>query len=309
MAKKLTTEQFVEKAKLVHGDRYDYSKTVYGGSHKKVTIACKKHGIFEQLPINHCHKIQKQGCPVCGGCKKLTNESFILKAKSIHKNLYDYSEVRYLNNRKKVTIICPIHGRFQQSPGLHISKPNYCGCPTCAGTKKSNTSEFILKSEKIHGHTYDYKKSHYLNSHSKIKIICKRHGEFFQSATDHLTGRGCPVCRASKGELKIKHWLSTNGINFFSQHKFLDCKNPKTKYPLSYDFYIPSKNLLIEYDGEQHFKVGNYFGGYIKTKEQLSDLQFRDNIKTEYSINNEIPLLRINYKQFNKIEKILSSIL
>ena len=123
--KKLTTEGFIEKSKLIHGDRYDYSKVNYVGNKIKVCIICPIHGEFWQKPNAH---LNGQGCPNCVKNKKLTLESFIEKANEIHNHKYDYSKVEYKNSTTKVCIICPEHGEFWQMPSDHLRGH---GCQMC----------------------------------------------------------------------------------------------------------------------------------------------------------------------------------
>ena len=80
MPKKLTTEEFIEKAKQIHGDKYDYSLTEYKSNKKKVKIICPIHGVFEQRPLNH---LQGCGCIKCSGLEKLTTDEFIKRSKQI----------------------------------------------------------------------------------------------------------------------------------------------------------------------------------------------------------------------------------
>ena len=188
----MTKEEFIEKAKAVHGDKYDYSKVDYKNAHTKICIICPEHGEFWQLPMSHINK--KNGCPMCSGNAKLTTETFIEKAKSIHGDEYDYSKVNYINNRTKVCVICPKHGEFWVRPGKHLQGQK---CPLCAHQSFSYTTKsFIDKAKEIHGNKYDYSKVTYKDSHTKICIICPNHGEFWQTPTNHLRGRGCPKCKA-----------------------------------------------------------------------------------------------------------------
>lgn len=120
---KKTTKEFVKEAKHVHGNKYDYSKVKYVNANTKVEFVCPKHGVFAQTPSSH---LRGQGCPMCGGKKKLTTLEFARKAKEVHGNKYDYSKVRYTNAKSKVKIICPEHGVFEQLPSNHLSG---CGCP------------------------------------------------------------------------------------------------------------------------------------------------------------------------------------
>lgn len=138
--RKFTAEDFIKKAKTVHGDKYDYREVVYIDNKTKVTIVCPHHGEFAQQPNNH---IQGQGCPECGvkyndNFRRMAEAGnvFIEKSKSTHNDYYDYSKVIYNGSHKKVVITCPIHGDFEQAPGGHLAGK---GCPECAHRKRNNT--------------------------------------------------------------------------------------------------------------------------------------------------------------------------
>ena len=194
----LTTEDFIRKAKEIHGNKYDYRKTEYVNANTKVCIICPKHGEFWMLPSNHTHKTRPQGCPKCKAespnPKRLTTEDFIRRAKEVHGDKYDYSKVEYVDYRTKVCIICPIHGEFFQQPGNHLMGN---GCPRCLG-KGLTQEEFINEARKVHGDKYDYSKVEYKTKRDKICIICPKHGEFLQIAQSHLSGHGCPKCAIEK---------------------------------------------------------------------------------------------------------------
>jgi len=275
-----TTEEFISEAKLVHVDKYDYSKVNYINSYNKVKIICPIHGNFEQLPFNHLHN---NGCVKCSGKNKPTNEEFIGKAKLIHGDKYDYSKVIYINNRSKIKIICEKHGVFEQTPDNHVHKNK--GCPKCVGRNKT-TEEFIINAKAIHNNYFDYSLVDYKTSHSKIKIICLKHGVFKQDPSAHLQGQGCPICKESMGERDIRNYLTNNSIYFIRNKRFSDCKDKK---PLPFDFYLPSYNICIEFDGEQHYKPIKYWNG----ADGLLDRQNKDKIKTNYCNRNNIELLRI----------------
>ena len=182
-------EIFVEKAKQIHGDKYDYSKVEYKNSETKVCIICKEHGEFWQTPYKHINR--HQGCPNCNPKKKKTFSDFIKLAKEKHCYKYDYSKVEetYKNITSKVCIICPEHGEFWQTPSVHIK----CGCPKCVGKNITNI-DFIKKSNHIHNNKYDYSNVKYTNNITKVCIICPEHGEFWQTPNEHLRGCGCPKC-------------------------------------------------------------------------------------------------------------------
>ena len=197
---KLTTEEFIAKAKAVHGDRYDYSKVKYVDNKAKVCVICPKHGEFWQRPDIH---FQGKGCPKCGRERialfhSKSQEHFLQEAKKVHGNKYDYSKVEYLDYQTKVIIICPLHGEFTQSPTLHLRGS---GCPKCGNERVSlrmTTIGFTQKAKQIHGERYDYSKVEYAGNKSKVCIICREHGEFWQEARQHLSGCGCPICSGRK---------------------------------------------------------------------------------------------------------------
>ena len=199
--KRLTTEEFISRAKEVHGDKYDYSKVEYGKNRKtKVCIIChekdekcEEHGEFWQTPNNHLYG---KGCPKCASNYRYKSEEIIEEFKKIHGDKYDYSKVVYKDAHTKVCIICLKHGEFWMTPNLHLRGS---GCKKCYKEIKgkdrySNTEEFIEKARKVHGDKYDYSKVEYKCSNKKVRIICPIHGEYWQTPNSHLMGRSCPKC-------------------------------------------------------------------------------------------------------------------
>lgn len=187
---KLTTEVFKEKAQKLHGDLYDYENSVYKGSQEKVTIRCRVHGEFKQLAISHLYGT---GCRECYR-PSLTTDTFITKAKKVHGDRYGYDDVVYTGALKKVTILCKLHGKFEQIPTSHLSGK---GCADC-GHKKLTTEEFKEQAQLIHGDRYDYSDSICTGKGEKLKIKCRIHGEFEQKASSHLRGHGCRLCTTRK---------------------------------------------------------------------------------------------------------------
>jgi hypothetical protein len=227
---------------------------------------------------------------------RLVTKDFIRKAKLIHGNTYDYSKVRYINNKTKVTIVCKEHGEFDILPINHVS--NKHGCRKCANTVCLTNEEFIFKAIKIHGDKYDYSKVNYINRKTVVIIICRIHGEFITKPSSHIVLKtGCQKCHASKGELTIARWLKTNNIEFEEQKRFAECYNINS---LPFDFYLPKYNLLIEYQGAQHFDGKLYYN----REKSLKHRQELDAIKRSFCKENNIRLLEITYKQ--KIRETLA---
>jgi len=162
--------------------------------------------------------------------------------------------------------------------------------------EKLTTKDFIEKSKLIHGDKYDYSKVIYKGNKEKVKIICPKHDEFFQTPSDHKQGKGCSKCKMSKGEFKIMNYLNDNNIKFYCEYRFSNCRD---KLPLPFDFYLPNYNMCIEYDGEQHFKEVKIWNGVIGLSERIK----KDKIKNEYCLKNNIKLLRIKYNE-NIIDKL-----
>ena len=256
--RRLGIETFLEKSKEIHGDRYDYSKVEYKDAKTKVCIICPKHGEFWQTPDNHLHK---HGCPKCADElnskeKNMTLETFLEKSKEIHGDRYDYSKVEYVNNRTKVCIICPEHGEFWQRPGSHLARQ---ACPLCGNNIISQklsktTEEFTQKAKKVHKDKYNYSKVEYKNNHTKVCIICPKHGEFWQTPSSHLNGCGCPKCNYSQLEKNISKILKENNIKYIPHYR-----NKKVLALQELDFYLPEYNIAIECQGIQHFKNVVYF--------------------------------------------------
>ncbi len=238
---------------------------------------------------------------------KLTTDDFIQKSKKIHGDKYDYSKVEYVNSQKKVNIVCPYHGPFWQIPNTHLQGADCikCGYDKTHSSTRRSKNKWVEKANQVHDNRYNYSKSNYINSYTEVIITCPNHGDFQQTPDAHTQGRGCPNCNFSKAERRIEKWLKSSRIVYFSQKTFDDCKNPKTNFKLRYDFYIPSKNLLIEYDGQQHFHEMTT-GRYTITKQRLEDNKYRDKLKNDYAKSKGINLLRISYLEEDKMDEMLT---
>lgn len=292
----MNTQDFINKAKSIHGDKYDYSKTEYVNSKTKVCIICPEHGEFWQVSKDHTSGC---GCPKCyetrrGASLKLKTDDYIKRVKEVHGDKYDYTKVEYKNSDTKICIICPEHGEFLMNPRNHLKGQ---GCPTCANLKKGSyrkktTKDFIEISNKVHNYKYDYSKVEYKNNYTKVCIICPEHGEFWQKPNDHMRGIGCFFCgqKYNLRELETLEVLKTRYKNVIYQHKenFLQSK---TSFK-SIDFYLPDYNIGVEYHGRQHFIPNKRFGG----EEEFEKTQIRDKTKYEKCLENGITLLYLSYE-------------
>lgn len=307
--KKLNTIEFVAKAKVIHGDRYDYSKTVYVHSQTKVVIVCPIHGEFEQTPADH---LRGRGCLKCGqaSCgikqKKDAETAFVKKCKEKHGDKYLYEKVGYIDSHAKIKVTCPKHGDFITTPNRIL---NGSGCPKCKSEKlhslySKSTERFISDAISVHGDMFDYGKTIYVNNKQKVKVICRKHGEFEISALSHLQGCGCPKC-GSTGESKIAHCLEKHGIEYKREYYIKDTTNTNGQKRFFVDFYIPSSNTAIEYNGAQHYKSIKFLGGDARLEKQKE----RDVKLAKVCEDKKINLCVIPYSEYANIEKILTSIL
>lgn len=276
---KSNTNDFIKKARQVHGNKYNYDSVEYKNAKTKVIIKCPIHGNFEQTPNNH---LNGQGCPLCAKEKQIVTQTyskqdFIKKASLIHNNKYNYIYSNYINSREKVLIICPIHGPFQQIPNNHLRG---AGCPKCGfeesvSKRTKSLNDFIQQASKKHNNYYSYSKSQYTGCFEKVVITCPIHGDFLQRAYAHLSGQGCPECNKSKGEKLIENFLQENRINYIFQYEVEIDPNINSSGFAYIDFYLPDYDVFIEYNGIQHYKYIPHFhkGGIVDFEKQLE----RDN--------------------------------
>lgn len=213
MTKTLT--DFLSKAKIVHGNTYDYKLSIYKKYNIPVQIICKKHGMFTQKPSIH---LQGKGCKACGIDRNkekhsINQEEWLSRAIKKHGDTYNYSEVNYIDSRSNIKIICKIHGSFLQRPTTHLEG---FGCKKCTSERysveyKKTDEDFKCQIKKVHGDKYTYL-NNYEGWNSKLKILCGRcNGIFYQSAGTHLSGAGCPKC-AYKG-WKDSDWKKYGSIS------------------------------------------------------------------------------------------------
>lgn len=371
MGKKKTTEQFIEDARKVHGDKYDYSKSIYVDSRTKVEIICPIHGVFWQLPNTHLRGANCKACSIEHKSKErcYTTEYFIEQAKSVHENKYSYEHTVYQKCNIKVIITCPIHGDFEQTPTCHLQgqgcpkcgEINRCdahrtkwedllnrfkeihgdkfeydqngyrsindkikifckkhkfwfdqqithhldgrGCPVCNGGRKWTTEMFILKARDIHGDKYDYSKVCYKTKEDRVEIVCPKHGSFWQRAHDHICGCGCPRCRPFRTQERIYSFLK----NTFPNECWLWEASPDWLGTQRFDVYCERINLAIEYNGEQHYFPVEVFGGELEHFKCVE----RDKLKKQLCKENNCTLYTIKYDNvdYDRIREDINNIL
>jgi very-short-patch-repair endonuclease len=316
--KKKTTEEFVNEARTIHGNKYDYSKTVYVNQLTEVCIICPIHGEFWQKPKNH---LKGNGCQKCKIDKShRKREHYILKFagrrkikdtkdfgeyyNKLYNRNYDFSNGIYVNKDSILNIICPLHGDFRMKASYLLYDGRYC--PKCSMEHKkecfsSTQKEFIDKAKNIHGNErYDYSLTEYINNKTKVKIIChekdingEEHGIFNQTPANHLKYRGCPKCKEDK--LVYENKLYVHLCEIFDKGDIIrQYRNKDSFGNLSLDFYIPKYKIAIEHQGSQHFRPLNYFGGI----EKFNITYKNDREKEKICQNNGITLLYFTYEKY-----------
>lgn len=265
---RLTLQDFIERGTLKHNSKYDYSEVNFKTTHDLVKICCPEHGWFWQKAYSH---LQGIGCPQCGHRKatasKLTKESFIKKGISVHGTKYDYSKVIVSTMDKRVTIACPEHGEFKQTPDHHLRLKQ--GCPECGKIKclrYGNVEDFVKRSKVIHGAKYDYSKVTWTKAHNHVVIVCPLHGEFKMRPVDHIGNReGCPLCstRVSKWEKEIGEYIESLGFDvIYSYNKWWGKKE--------IDIYIPELKIGFECNGIYNHHAGRKIRSFHSEKTTMA---------------------------------------
>lgn len=307
-----------ERANQIHNNKYDYSKVVYTGSKDKVEIICPMHGSFWQCPDEHINK--GRGCPKCSVEKRkgprknigkqihtdspiLTKEEFLEKTQELYGDKYKYPELEdIIHYRKKIKIICPIHGEFKLTPYMHLLRNK--GCAECNKRIYSTTEKFINNAIRVHGDKYNYSKVNYIDSITPVCIICPKHGEFWQKPNLHISSHcGCPKCHQSHGEEEISKYFKSKNI-VVEEQKTLENPYNKSGYMFA-DFYLKYKDqeYIIEFNGRQHYEYCSLF--HINGIEDFYKQQTRDRYLRKLCKEKDIILIEISYKQIQIIPIIL----
>lgn len=297
MARRKTHEEFVAEVKALVGDEYAVVGE-YEGSEIKLTMLHNScHTAYETTPSNF-----KRGrrCPTCYGNKYRDTDVF----KSEVHNLVEHEYVvlgDYVSNKTCIKLRHATCGTVYNVAPIDFLRGRRC--PKCRDRRKHH-SEFLREVYSLVGEEYRVV-GEYKNAATKVKIRHANCGGLYETSPHaFLRGRRCPRCRESRGEIAIRDVLSGEGIMYDAQKMLTDCRD---KHMLPFDFAIYNNrgvNILglIEYDGEQHFRPIEFFGG----EKSFKATQRRDAIKTKYCADNGIPLLRIPYTEFDNIEAIVT---
>lgn len=241
MVKRLTQEEYIEKATTLHKGKYTYENTVYVRSADKIEVTCPTHGAFLVTANNHVSASNLCGCPECYGNKKISVSQFIDKAKAIHEGKYDYSLSQFTNSQKHIQIICPEHGVFKQTPTRHLAGR---GCQICGGTARQSKQKLIDRALAVHGDIYDYSQvSNSARATDNVTIICKLHGPFQQKLKLHISREyGCVQCgQKSKSEFELAEYLA--------ELTTVERRNKSIIKPKEIDIWLPNEQIGIEFHG------------------------------------------------------------
>lgn len=282
-----TSEMFLSEIYDKYGSEYTVLSE-YKKAHEKVLVRHEKCGCEWEIEANSL--LRKARCPMCNGGVSFSESEFKRRLFKKYGDGYILID-RYTNARKKVTFLCnKCRYCFNMTPD-NILRGH--GCPRCF---RSRISERYSKSDKdfknevknLVGNEYIFLDKY---STGRKKMRCKhvRCGNVYMvTPNNFLSGKRCPFCKSSRGEAEVRMYLLEKGVFFEEQVRFDDCRYKKS---LPFDFYLPTMNTLIEFDGEQHFQPIEHWGG----ERSFLEIQQRDKIKTDFCLSNNIKLIRISY--------------
>jgi hypothetical protein len=257
-----------------------------------------------------------------------SQDEFIKKAKYKHGDKFSYENVDYKGDKNIINVTCHQkdengneHGSFPITPHNLLKANMGVGCDKCRKEKESERirkgkENLINKGNQKHNDKFDYSQVDYKNNKTKVKIVCHKkdrngveHGAWEVRPNSHMAGNGCPICKQSKGEEKVRMYLDSQNIPFVQEMSYNDCishnsKSGNSRYSckkLEFDFYLKDQNTLIEYDGEFHFAKLRH----IKDDKFMSQVM-DDREKNRYTKVNDIKFIRIGYPDFDNIEEEIS---
>ena len=296
MSRKLTTEEVKERIKDLTNGEYLLLGD-YVNNSTKMLVRHNLCGNIYKVKWNNFKTGRR--CPKCFGNEKLNNEE-------VDKRMFElvgdeYIRIgNYINSGTKMLIEHHLCRNKYEVTWNHFK--HGIRCPRCSGNERLNNRKIDKRMFELVGNEY-IRLGRYLNAHTKMLIKHNLCGNDYEVMwANFQQGYRCPKCNESKGEKAISNILSYLNINYTPQKRFPECKYKNT---LPFDFYVHNKKskLLIEFDGRQHFESVEIFGG----DDGLKETQFRDEIKNDFALSKNIPLLRIPYTEQDNIEKILTN--
>ena len=288
-----THEQFLDDLKEKKIQYIPLGK--YQGASVKMKFRCEKCGcIWDAKPTNI---LSGKGCPDCKKRKLAkingkTHREFVEEAERKNSNVIILG--KYINDDTPIMVVCRIHNiLYTQSPMVILRG---CGCPECMKEKisiknRSTVEHFMKRATKNSSHLEVISPDKYKNAKTKMEVRCRVHHNTFWSFADNIAigNAACPICSMSNGEHAVAMYLDTKGYDYITQYIPEDGELGKRRF----DFFIPSMNTIIEYDGAQHFIPVKHWGG----EEELKEIIKNDNIKNDYCKRKGIKMIRIPYTE------------
>lgn len=268
----------------------------YERNHTKIAIRCKIDG--NEWMAEPASLLGGYGCPICAKRKlsdifSKSHDQFVSEIKAKLPNIEIIG--KYKNAKSQIECKCLIDGHVWSTMADSLSQGQ--GCPVCGGHLRKTKEQFVNELKEVN--PFIEVIGEYINTDTKIKCRCLNDGNVWDVLPHQLLrGVGCPKCRQSKGERIVELFLISKNIQYIKEYRFSDCRD---KQPLPFDFYLPDINTCIEYDGQQHYKPFDRWGG----NNTLQGTQRRDKIKNKYCISNGIKLIRVPYTIKN-IEEYIS---
>lgn len=294
--KKKTHEEYVSELEVKNPNIK--AVETYIGANTKILHKCLICE-FEWYATPH-NILRGRGCPKCSNHVKLNHDDYVNRLSTINPNIKVLGH--YVNYATPILHRCLVHGvEWHTTPGNILSGH---GCKKCANDKlayerSKSKSQYAEDLKKIN--QYIIVVGEYVNAHTPVLHRCLIDGfEWYAKPNNILSGKGCPKCAESKGEREVRQWLDCHNIAYKHQKVFKDCVDIK---PLPFDFYLPDYNVAIEYQGEQHYKSVDYFGG----EKAFEKRKLHDKIKSDYCAKNNILLLAIPYTK--NVEEELNNFL
>lgn len=296
MPKQKTHEEYIAEAHIKNPNIEVVG--VYSGAHIKILHRCRIDGYEWYVTPNNI--LKGRSCPKCSAHIKRTHEQYVEEVKLINPNIEVLEE--YITNMTPILHRCKIHNIDWKATPVNILKGHgcrKCGNEILANDRKKSKEQYIEDLKKVNSNIIFV--GEYINAHIPTLHKCLIHEfEWEANPNNILSGKGCPICKESVGERQVRQWLCNNNIVYEVQYKFEDCCDINA---LPFDFYLPDYNACIEYDGEQHYRPIDYFGG----QESFERTVKHDKLKNDYCANNNIRLLRISYLE--NIEEKLNNFL